>query len=248
MALFVAVIFLADAAVIYNMPDTHGVNSGLASAQSKKKSQKAQQPKQPTPAPAPVLGNHDAVVTTVFWAGESAGDDNSYIANAASAWDEQWEQHYGGVDDPDARSGYLPAAFTPNENPFYFALPYSDITDSSRRRATAKSCPNSNNTSLLNYSWCKNAWIAVQFGSKIVYAQWEDVGPYQSNDFDYVFGTSKPKNRVDVGAGLDISPAVRDYLGVGDVSRTSWRFVAADKVPAGPWKQIVTSSRGDSIN
>jgi hypothetical protein len=36
---------------------------------------------------------------------------------------------------------------------------------------------------------------------------------------------------------------VRDYLGLGDVSRTRWQFVNTARVPPGPWTQIVTTSQ-----
>ena len=37
-------------------------------------------------------------------------------------------------------------------------------------------------------------------------------------------------------AGLDVSPAVRDYLGMGDTDITDWRFVGKGEVPVGPWR------------
>ncbi|MEW8428763.1 MAG: hypothetical protein AB2615_03535, partial [Candidatus Thiodiazotropha sp.] len=63
---------------------------------------------------------HEEVSTTIFWVGEDASAENGYIANHDSAWDVRWMEHYGGVDSPDQRSGYYPAAFVPMENPFYF--------------------------------------------------------------------------------------------------------------------------------
>jgi hypothetical protein len=37
-------------------------------------------------------------------------------------------------------------------------------------------------------------------------------------------------------AGLDVSPAVRDYIGMrGGKDVTSWRFVEFRDVPPGPW-------------
>ena len=40
-----------------------------------------------------------------------------------SAWDQNWQENFGGYDDPDRRNGYLPAGFMPTLNPFYIALP-----------------------------------------------------------------------------------------------------------------------------
>lgn len=197
----------------------------------------------PSPAPAATMptGLHSNVTTTIFWVGELSGPDNAYISNAMSAWDGNWEANYGGYDDPDNRNGYHPAGFTPNENPFYFALPYNDLDDNGNRKATAASCPNVGSSAV---SWCKNSWIKIIKGSKAAYAQWQDVGPLGEDDVNYVFGTAANSNTWGAGAGLDVSPAVRDYLGLQDVDVTSWSFVSASSVPAGPWKDIVTTSPG----
>lgn len=188
------------------------------------------------------------IVTTMFWVGEEADASNGFIANAASAWDGQWQQRYGGVDSPTPRSGYWPASFTPNENPFYIALPYNDLDNSGTRKLTAKACPNAKNIADAGYSWCKNSWLAINHKGKTAYAQWEDVGPFEEDDTAYVFGGAKPKNSHGAKAGLDVSPAVRDYLGLKDVDTTNWYFVAAKDVPDGPWKKIITTSKGYLVN
>ena len=188
---------------------------------------------------------HKNVMTSVFWVGEAADAENDHISNVPSAWDEDWQAHYGGFDDPNHRNGYHPATFTPRENPFYFALPYNDFnTDGTEHKYTGGSClpytPHTDDS----YSWCKNVWIAISYNGKTAYAQWEDVGPNEEDDPDYVFGTAKPKNTFGVHAGLDVSPAVRDYLGLDGDDHTSWTFVTPDVVPKGPWKDIVTTSLG----
>lgn len=199
------------------------------------------------PVAPPTVFSHQGITTTWFYVGEPADASNAFISNAPSAWDGQWETHYGGVDKPTGRNGYYPAGFTPKENPFYFALPYSDISGAGNRKSDAGNCPLKNLAS--SYSWCKNAWIAIRHNGKIVYAQWEDVGPNGEDDGAYVFGSSAPTNTFDARAGLDISPAVHDYLGLGDVSTNDWTFVSASQVPAGPWTVIVTTSTGDnSVN
>jgi hypothetical protein len=38
------------------------------------------------------------------------------------------------------------------------------------------------------------------------------------------------------GAGLNVSPAVRDYLGLGTFDATDWKFVEVRDVPPGPWR------------
>ncbi|MEM1443770.1 MAG: hypothetical protein AAGF67_15600, partial [Verrucomicrobiota bacterium] len=83
----------------------------------------------------------------------------------------------------------------------------------------------------------KGRWIAVRKGDKVCYAQWEDVGPFETDDWNYVFGDSRPKTNKNRAAGLDVSPAVRDYLKFGGgYGVVDWRFVDLDEVPDGPWK------------
>ncbi|MEO8207202.1 MAG: hypothetical protein ABI615_13555, partial [Chthoniobacterales bacterium] len=36
-------------------------------------------------------------------------------------------------------------------------------------------------------------------------------------------------------AGLDVSPAVRDYLGIAGKDVCDWKFVEFSEVPNGPW-------------
>lgn len=179
---------------------------------------------------------HKNILATVFWIGEDPSADNGYIANHQSAWDTSWIEHFGGVDDPNSRNGYYPASFTPKENPFYFALPYGDYTEAGIKANVNKiywydSFPE--NTSLL-----KNRWIKITYGGKVAYAQWEDVGPFADDDINYVFGSAQPQQEV----GLDVSPAVRDYLGLTGRNSVSWQFADQAKIPYGPWKAIVTSS------
>jgi hypothetical protein len=213
-------------------------------------------PKPTTPtAPAinpPSTGyiSHVHIITSVFWAGETASGENGQISNVPSAWDENWATHFGGYDDPSHRNGYLPAGFTPKENPFYFALPYNDLDDNGNRRSTAGSCPEAASKQNQNVSWCKNTWMAItnETNGKTCYAQWEDAGPYGENDVAYVFGTAGPANTRDLKAGLDVSPAARDCLGMGDEGKATWSFINAANVPAGPWKQIITTTPSYTVD
>ena len=68
-------------------------------------------------------------MTTLFWVGETADSENAFIPNDQSYWDRDWQNHYGGVDEPERRNGYWPADFKPKENPFYVALPYGEFTE-----------------------------------------------------------------------------------------------------------------------
>lgn len=186
-----------------------------------------------------------AVTATVFWVGELAGPDNDEIPNAQSAWDTQWQDHFGGVDDPRRRTagGKWPSAFRPKENPFYFALPYGEFTDDGAVRPDVGRVPwyDPAQPPALGRSILKNRWIEVRRGDRTAYAQWQDVGPFQSADADYVFGDARPK---EPRAGLDLSPATAAALGIDGRGEVSWRFVRARDVPDGPWTEIVTTRGG----
>lgn len=190
---------------------------------------------------------HKNVTVTFFWVGEEGDADNGYIPNIQSAWDNNWKVHYGGIDDPDDRDAYFPANFTPHENPFYFALPYSDFNEGGERKASAFDIvpwAKEQQWGSLQ-SMCKNRWVKIVKGKKAVYAQWEDVGPFGVDDTQYVFGNASPQNEINNHAGLDVSPAVRDYLGLSDIDKVNWKFIDSDEVPDGPWKEIVTHSQID---
>ena len=189
---------------------------------------------------------HTNITTTYFWVGEPSDADNHFIPNDASAWDELWRQHFGGVDDPNARDPlhpYWPAAFTPKENPFYCALPFNDFDKHGNRRDEVIPWARFVNYGPLE-SALKNHWVKISFGGKVCYAQWEDVGPFGESDFRYVFGTKPPKNKASQRAGLDVSPAVKDYLGLTGLNPTDWRFLyPGEVVPAGPWTEVITTNQ-----
>jgi hypothetical protein len=185
--------------------------------------------------------NHQDVDATVFWVGEPPDSDNHDITNVSSAWVDNWVQEFGGVDNPDNRCQWRPCAFVPKENAFYFALPFNDLDNNGNPKSASilsqipwyPGQPAANGQSLV-----KNHWIAVTKDGKTAYAQWEDVGPFNEDDQAYVFGTKPSKAH----AGLDLSPATDDYIGGTGDDQVSWRFVDADKVPAGPWTTSVTTS------
>jgi hypothetical protein len=175
------------------------------------------------------------VVTTNFWVGEPPARNGP--TNSASAWDKRWEVNFGGFDDPKARHGFFPAAFVPRRNPFYVALPYNDVDSRARYRPEA--------SRVVPWFWerygqggsvCKGQWVAIRNRSgRVCYAQWEDVGPFRTAHWQYVFGNERPLPNANGGAGLDVSPAVRDFLGLRGLDITDWRFVRAGAVPPGPW-------------
>ena len=177
------------------------------------------------------------VVATVFWVGEKPTVNNP-TPNHASAWDPNWESNFGGYDDPKRRDGLLPAGFVPQLNPFYVALPYNDIGSDWRHKPEA--------SEVIPWFWrdyrgegvsvCKGRWIAVHLKGRVAYGRWEDVGPFQTDHWQYVFKGEEPRDNRNGGAGIDVSPAIRDYLGLTSGDRVQWRFVEERDVPTGPWR------------
>lgn len=196
------------------------------------------------------------IVTTVFWIGEKPGGHN-LTPNRASSWDKQWAQNYGGFDDPDVahRKNYIPVKFTPRQNPFYCALPYNDKAHTGHQPEAPRVVPwFAEAYQGPAVSTCKDRWVAIRKGDRIAYAQWEDAGPFRTDHWQYVFGNERPKPNLNQGAGLDVSPAVRDYLGLQPTDVTDWRFVEFSDVPRGPWSifgennTFVINSRKKSVN
>ena len=215
------------------------------------KSQAAlEQAKQPSPrvkpaAPAVAPKTPDSfpwkrrIVTTVFWIGEAPAANNP-VPNDKSSWDVRWVHNYGGYDNPDpsGRRGYIPAAFIPRQNPFYVALPYNDVSGGRTKPEAAKVIPWFKDSFVRpGASVCKSRWIAIHHDGRIAYAQWEDVGPFRTDHWEYVFGDERPAPNRNGGAGLDVSPAVRDYLGMKGKDVADWKFVDVSQVPPGPWRR-----------
>ncbi len=179
------------------------------------------------------------IVTTVFWIGERPTENNP-VPNHASSWDKDWAKNYGGYDDPNpaTRHDLIPAKFTPRQNPFYIALPYNDKSREGHRPEASKVVPWFKEAYQgPAVSTCKGRWVAIKKGTRTVYAQWEDAGPFRTDHWQYVFGNERPKPNLNKGAGLDVSPAVRDFLGLQDTDVTDWKFVEFEDVPSGPWSR-----------
>lgn len=180
-----------------------------------------------------------SIVTTTFWIGERPTKNNP-VPNHTSCWDARWAEHYGGTDDPvrGNRAEFIPVAFTPRQNPFYVALPYNDTTRGEHKAEAASVIPWFKDSFVRKgKSVLKDRWLAIRFQGKVVYAQWEDCGPFRTDHWQYVFGNERPKANLNKGAGLDVSPAVRDYLGMNDSDVTDWKFVDFEEVPEGPWSR-----------
>jgi hypothetical protein len=177
------------------------------------------------------------VVATVFWVGELPTQHNP-TPNTQSAWDQNWLANFGGYDDPERRAGYQPAAFTPLLNAFYVALPYNDVAKGGVHQAEA--------SAVIPWFWqsyrgdgisvCKGHWVAIHHQGRVCYAQWEDVGPFEVDHWQYVFGSETPRPNRNGDAGIDISPAVRDFLKYRSGATVEWRFVQDREVPPGPWR------------
>ena len=192
------------------------------------------------PQPGPSFPWKREIVTTVFWIGEKPSGNNP-VPNRASSWDKNWTKNYGGFDDPNPanRKNYIPVRFTPRQNPFYCALPYSDKARTGHRPEAPRVVPWFKEAYQgPAVSTCKDRWIAIRKGNRTVYAQWEDAGPFCTDHWQYVFGNERPKPNLNKGAGLDVSPAVRDYLGLQSTDVTDWRFVDFKEVPRGPWSTL----------
>ena len=202
------------------------------------------EPRVVTPTQAPAYSWKTGIVTTVFWVGESASANNP-VHNRSSSWDADWASAYGGYDNPDPAARhpkeFRPLAFVPRQNPFYFALPYNDVTKGTTKPESRKAIPWFNSAFVREgQSVCRDRWIAIRNPSngRIAYAQWSDCGPFRTDHYDYVFGNEKPKPNLNRGAGLDVSPSVRDFLGLSSTDVTDWRFVEAQNVPPGPWSKF----------
>jgi hypothetical protein len=186
------------------------------------------------------------ITATVFWIGEQPCENNP-TPNDKSSWDVKWQDNFGGYDNPeptarvaDFRTGdFRPRNFNPKLNPFYIALPYNDIISSSSHKTEApKVIPwFTRFNPAPGKTVCKGRWVQIYYNGRSCYAQWEDCGPWVTDDWEYVFQGKAPKNTSNQAAGIDVSPAIRDYLDLQSGKKCHWRFVEDAQVPYGPWKR-----------
>ena len=197
-------------------------------------------PNRPTPGAYPW---HFDITATYFYIGEQATKNNP-VPNTASSWDSAWDDNYGGFDDPNPANRcprtFAPLGFTPKLNPFYIALPYNDVDKGGPKPEAAKVIPWYRHIKGGKYeSVCRGTWVQIYYNGRYCFAQWEDCGPFCTDDWKYVFLGARPKNHANKAAGIDISPAVRDYLGIkGGMATVHWRFVDFHRVPGGPWARF----------
>ncbi|HEX4199976.1 MAG TPA: hypothetical protein VHY59_00550, partial [Chthoniobacterales bacterium] len=163
---------------------------------------------------------------------------NNPVPNDRSSWDRSWYYSYGGYDNPDpgSRRNFIPVGFVPRQNPFYIALPYNDVEGGRTKYEASQVIPWFKQAYVRDgQTVLKGRWIAIRHGNRVCYAQWEDCGPFRTDHWQYVFGNERPRPNLNRGAGLDVSPAVRDYLGLGNIDACDWKFVEFREVPSGPW-------------
>jgi hypothetical protein len=186
------------------------------------------------------------VTATIFWCGEQPTARNP-TPNCKSSWDTKWAENFGGYDDPDpakrianhTTGEFRPKGFIPKLNPFYIALPYNDVQGWKKHKPEASKVipwfsrfrPAPGKTVL------KGRWVQIFYNKRSCYAQWEDCGPWVTDDWQYVFGNKPPKTTQNGAAGIDLSPSIRDYLGAPSGTKIHWRFVDDAQVPYGPWKK-----------
>jgi hypothetical protein len=177
------------------------------------------------------------IYTTMFYIGE-AGSSISSTTNYASSWDQEWMSSNHGSDNPNYRNGYAAGSHASTVNPFYVALPFNDLVYPDKARQWLPAGWHRPNKDGKPVSACKDRWVEIKTedgSGHICYAQWEDVGPLRYDHAEYVFGPERPDTLT--RAGLDVSPAVAQYLGIDGEKRatTRWRFVDDEDVPPGAW-------------
>jgi hypothetical protein len=211
------------------------------------------------------------VTASTFYIGEEANTSNANISNITTAWSEFAVSDFGGVDswgpiNPDdwdgqryQRNGFCPKDFRAKENIFYLALPTLDHDEHGRVKAAEKQVRNGarylpelqrfhHGRFREDQSPFKNLWVEVVFHGRSAFGQLEDIGPSDKHDrsvsdYKYVWGKAKkPKNKFGMHAGIDLSPALTDYLGTDGKGKIHWRFVPAKQVPDGPWTAKTTTS------
>ena len=208
---------------------------------------------------------HTNIVATTFWVGDIF-DPNADYASQVSAYDDDWLTSYGGCDGiwidgrchteprfPD--NGWFPRSMTPLQNPFYLGLPYDDINDDrafasrGQRIPWASEEPYASRIDDQDFSFMKDRWVEIRMGDRVCFGQINDAGPGKYDDVTYVFGFAdeRPANKRNNGAGMDVSPAINGCLhfteldGIDD--RIDWRFVDNGNVRAGPWTELVTTTK-----
>jgi len=155
----------------------------------------------------------------------------SFMGNAPG-WYPRWTQENGGADAHDNLDGYASGSHASTMNPFCVALPFNDVMNPKLALQWVPTGWRKPVRDEKSSSFCKDRWLEIKNSTgRVCFAQWEDVGPINTDDAAYVFGPNRPAEI----RGLTISPAVAKYLGVDSTAILSWRFVDDDDVQPGMW-------------
>jgi len=179
------------------------------------------------------------ILTTEFWIGEGSTPISS-TTNVQSSWDEEWMQKNHGTDNPYDRNGYAAGGHASTLNPFYCALPFNDLAFPDKAQNWLPHGWYRRPIEGKQVSACQHRWVEIKNSrGDICFAQWEDVGPLTYDDAEYVFGGARPRGLGSDQAGLDVSPAVYEYLHLSDRNRfTAWKFADESDVRPGAWLKL----------
>jgi hypothetical protein len=92
-------------------------------------------------------------------------------------------------------------------------------------------------------------WVECRHDGRVCYIQVADCGPFRTDSFAYVFQGARPDPNRNHDAGIDLSPAAYEFLGMADNQLVSWRFVSPASIPIGPWRMygdVVSRSKASN--
>ena len=85
-----------------------------------------------------------------------------------------------------------------------------------------------------NLSAKVDGWLSGT-GKKCVTRSGKTSDPTKQTTGNMFSGMNVPDRTPTETPGLDVSPAVRDYLGLDSMGTCDWKFVDFFRVPRGPW-------------
>ena len=180
------------------------------------------------------------IVTTVFWIGEHADREQSRSESQEFLGLATGRAITAVTTAPIPHGGTTTSRSISSRGRIRFtvALPYNDVThgqfkpearDWSFRGFDRHSCSRGIRFAKIAGSRSAEAIGSATRNGKIVGRS----APTISNTFSR---TNARRPNLNHGAGLDVSPAVRDYLGLRTDVLTDWQFVEVRDVPPGPWR------------
>ena len=116
---------------------------------------------------------------------------------------------------------YVPTKVIPQQNPYYCNPLQRQSTYWPPARSASCFSVVSRGVSRAGCFHLQGPMDGDPKGNRIALAQWENAVPFRTDHWQYVFGNERPKPNLNQGAGLDVSPAVPDCLGLSkQTSRT----------------------------